>query len=456
MPEAAPGTEAGGKNGVGRHIQPLESLKIDNFSFTFDNSGAAKNTEAAYYYPMSTNPDGQKSLRIYTGCKWTLTAPQGAVMSQIVINGTNGKNLSTFTVNTGNLQASEDNKVLTWTGEANAVTFTHTAQFRPTTIEVTYTTGGTVTPTAQAPVFTPAACGFTDEIAVSIAAADGATIYYTLDGNAPTTASEKYVAPIMLNATTTVKAIAVEEGKQNSPVVSATYTLEVAYNTLAELINAGLADTKSEVKFAGNAVVVYQNGKYLYLKDDSAPMLVYGALSQEYTPGDVITGFSGKMSLYKNLKELNATASTFGAPVGKQAAPAPEVVDIEDVTTDMMNKYVALENVKFVATTTGEGEDAKTTYTMVDPKDADIIAYNRFSMTFPTDSELYNVYGFVSVFGDDLQVYPSQITLASSVDSIETAEGQAVYYNLQGVQVAPAKGQLLIKVQAGKAAKVIF
>ncbi len=55
------------------------------------------------------------------------------------------------------------------------------------------------------------------------ASPEDAAIYYTLDGTDPTTSSTPYSAAIPLNATTTIKAIAVVEGIA-SAVASATYT----------------------------------------------------------------------------------------------------------------------------------------------------------------------------------------------------------------------------------------
>ena len=60
-------------------------------------------------------------------------------------------------------------------------------------------------------------------------------IYYTLDGTVPTKESTKYDAPIVVTAPTTVKAIAVEEGYENSEVA----TFEYNIRKLTVTFNAG-------------------------------------------------------------------------------------------------------------------------------------------------------------------------------------------------------------------------
>ena len=77
----------------------------------------------------------------------------------------------------------------------------------------------------DAPTFSLAGGTYTSAQSVTISAADGATIYYTTDGNDPTTNSNVYSEAISVTATTTLKAIAVKEGYANSEIASATYTI---------------------------------------------------------------------------------------------------------------------------------------------------------------------------------------------------------------------------------------
>jgi len=64
---------------------------------------------------------------------------------------------------------------------------------------------------------------FEESTDVTISGPDGASIYYTTDGSTPTTDSSAYSEAITLDATTTVKAIAVKDGV-TSDVASETFT----------------------------------------------------------------------------------------------------------------------------------------------------------------------------------------------------------------------------------------
>jgi hypothetical protein len=88
-----------------------------------------------------------------------------------------------------------------------------------------------------APTFSVAGGTYTTSLTVTLSdSVSGATIYYTTNGTTPTAASTKYTAAqigggVNVTATETLKAIAVETGHANSPVASATYTIN-ALSTL--------------------------------------------------------------------------------------------------------------------------------------------------------------------------------------------------------------------------------
>jgi hypothetical protein len=79
--------------------------------------------------------------------------------------------------------------------------------------------------TVETPTATPNGGTFTGSRSVTLSTAtDGATIYYTIDGTAPTTSATQYTEAFTLTATTTVRAIAVKDGMENSAVMSVTFT----------------------------------------------------------------------------------------------------------------------------------------------------------------------------------------------------------------------------------------
>ena len=67
---------------------------------------------------------------------------------------------------------------------------------------------------------------FSDRTDVTITATTGAIIYYTTDDTVPTKESKKYDTPITLTETTTIQAIAIEDGHIMSDVVGMAFTKE--------------------------------------------------------------------------------------------------------------------------------------------------------------------------------------------------------------------------------------
>jgi hypothetical protein len=106
-----------------------------------------------------------------------------------------------------------------------------------------YHWSGTVTPPADttAPVLTITAGGnFTTTQSVTMSTNETATIYYTVDGSTPTTASTVYSSALSLSATTTVKAFAKDTAGNSSTVQTVTYT-KSASDTTAPIVTASPA-----------------------------------------------------------------------------------------------------------------------------------------------------------------------------------------------------------------------
>ena len=148
----------------------------------------------------------------------------------------------------------------------NAGTYTASITVEGVTASVEYTVApvGTV----ATPTFSPAAGTYYETKSVTISCeTDGASIYYTTNGEEPTASSTPYTAAIDIDTTTTIKAIAVKTGWTDSEVASATYTITekpaatittvptaktLTYNGDAqELVNDGAADTDIEYSTDG-------------------------------------------------------------------------------------------------------------------------------------------------------------------------------------------------------------
>ena len=84
---------------------------------------------------------------------------------------------------------------------------------------------------------------FSDRTEVTITATPGAIIYYTTDGTVPTNGSQQYNTPITLTETTTIRAIAVEDGHIMSDVVGMAFTKESSGGSSS---SGGSTDSGSE------------------------------------------------------------------------------------------------------------------------------------------------------------------------------------------------------------------
>ena len=100
-------------------------------------------------------------------------------------------------------------------------------------------------------------------------ATSGATIYYTTNGNTPTTSSTQYSSPITLSGACTIKAIAVKSGMTTSQVAQATYTPSSSYDSDAQAImNRYTKSLSTTKKDAFNTFIVTLKTAGIYAKID--------------------------------------------------------------------------------------------------------------------------------------------------------------------------------------------
>ncbi|MDE5703712.1 MAG: chitobiase/beta-hexosaminidase C-terminal domain-containing protein, partial [Bacteroidales bacterium] len=131
--------------------------------------------------------------------------------------------------------------------------------------------------TVASPVFTPDAGAYEEMVYVTLTCATAdATILYSLDGSAP---SSVYSAPLKLKETTTVRAMAMKEGMDNSAVVSATYTIThegPGVETVAKPVFVPEAGEYEDVVYV-TLTCATADATILYSLDGSTPSFVYSA-----------------------------------------------------------------------------------------------------------------------------------------------------------------------------------
>lgn len=394
-----------------------KSWENQGYTFTFD---AKTNTSTLPKYYTASGGD----IRMYATQSVAIKGPK---MTKMVFTLSDTKRAADVTASTGTMAYDVANKVYTWTGDATEVTLTvpstsnanagepdKPAQFR--WAQVVISGEGQVTPQSAAPVFTPESGTLIPDggLTVSIKAAEGAKIYYTTDGQDPTTDSDEYVNEIVLMHTTTVKAIAVETGKEASSVVTAVYKEPAA--TVAN-IKAFIdkADTDNVVVISGPVVVsgqfTYSSGQSLYVQDETGYLLIFDKTKKlpAYEVGDRISNFAGTYSVYNQAPQMVPDAATFGTATAGEA-PQPKVITVTEPTLEQQNMYVKLVNVGIETSTTNNKD-----HYAVAGNDK-ILLYNRFAITFPADAtEGYDVYGYVGAYfpkeGDPtIQIFPAVIS----------------------------------------------
>ena len=258
-------------------------------------------------------------------------------------------------------------------------------------------------PTVAAPTFSPAAGNFITAQTVSMSCeTEGATIYYTTDGTEPTNSSNEYTEPITLSSTTTLKAIAVASGYQNSSVAEATYTIN-------EPITIAAARALADNEYACvEGVVIFIDGRNVHVQDATAGIDLYlnSNAPSSLQIGDMVRAY-GKKTVYNHLVELtgiNATnANVFSVISTGNALPEPAIQTIGEINSDfdgdnmMQSTRVNIEAASIGAINTNGN-------TVITQDDNSLNVYRIPSVPGMIQGDLVTLTGIVSCYNGNLQL----------------------------------------------------
>ena len=396
----------------------------------------------------ATTFDNTSYYQTYANETFKASSTQGKIKSIVftcTVNGSAKYGPGKYSVPTngeGTYTYEKNGPTGTWTGSAAEVVLSASAQVRMTKVVVTYEQADPNTPNA------PTISGestFHGSTEVTITAGENLKIYYTTNGDEPTTASTLYTKPFSIKATTTIKAIAVNETTSSvSDVAEKTFTHQDAVTLSA--IDYTTDGTKVFLK---PVTVVYANDAYTYLKDETGVGLLYGG-NLNLTAGDIVAGIAATTKVYSKLPELLPTVTLEDLTVTSGVAPSPAeakaVPTAEEVNTYLLLKSVTLDE---DASTISGTKLQNVTATF---KDGTIDLRDQFGVV--TDGTIkagsYDIEGFVSVYNTTVQFYITKITsTATAIDNaaietpvIKTIEnGQliilrdGVKYNAMGVRL---------------------
>jgi len=204
-----------------------------NFSFLHKKNSSSSNIATTYSelrvyasHSMEVYPtvSGKTitSIEVTTGSTTYATAMGNAT----ILAGTNS---GTAAAVTGIASINDVKVTFNFSGVAGCeyVKFSLAAQSRTLSWKITYSDGGTSTPTVATPTFDPVAGTYTStqNVTISTATAD-ALIYFTTNGDEPTELPALlYTNPVSVSTSTTLKAKAFKAGMNASNTSTAVYTI---------------------------------------------------------------------------------------------------------------------------------------------------------------------------------------------------------------------------------------
>ena len=255
----------------------------------------------------------------------------------------------------------------------------------------------TVVTAPDAPTFTVTDELFEGSMNVAIAAADGMKIYYTTNGDEPTTASTEYTAPFEITATTTVKAIAYDEANTKASVVA-----EKTYTKALTCAEANTAANGTVINL-NTVTVVYVNGSNIYVADATGGALIY-KYGYGLEAGQVVKGLKGSISIYNQLPEIVPSVEVADLTITEGTAPAPTVITAVPTMANI-SQYVRINGVTTTAATWSSSDKDAADRTLVAKLGADdLTLYNTFKIDQTFAAGNYNIVGFVTCYNTTVQI----------------------------------------------------
>lgn len=235
----------------------------------------------------------------------------------------------------------------------------------------------------------------------------GAEIYYTTNGDTPSLNSTLYTGPFAISETCTINAIAYAEGNP-SEVSSQTFTFPAPFENIAAFKAAYTATSEIASKITGDVQFVQRIGKYVYICDNSAGLVIIddnNVITSTYDNGDIIQG--GIIGTYYKTNSQPSMKPLANPAPGVSGTP---VLPIEITTYQLANSGYEVYDAKLV--------------TIVDCSFTSSFQFNQTNKGFNinnsinvydlyrtltiggTNSDHWDITGFVGRNGSIKRVYP--------------------------------------------------
>lgn len=222
-------------------------------------------------------------------------------------------------------------------------------------VVVTYET---TAPAVAKPTITPEANPFLGSTPVTLdCTTPGVTIYYTLDGSDPDNTSNEYDNPFVINATTTVKAIAYD-GTNWSEIASKEITGLTVLSTMDAIFEAAGATASTQYIAFNDWIVtgVSSNGKNVFVTDGTKGFVINdGNGEMGFKQNDVLSGtVQVSLQKYKGYAQVTGLkATTTGLTVDEGGVPTLNVLDADGIALLKGVNTGSLIQIKGVYSTTG-------------------------------------------------------------------------------------------------------